>query len=216
MSCILVITGCKKPSEPIASRDPVNATSAASESIPSFPAPTQIQQQDCLSAAKKALSSQAKVLRCGAFNSPGVQEVVAVLPANFPTKNGDGVAIRKMVILRKEPSGWRLALTAAREVRNEAGYVGLNYIDDYSHYFGYWLTLSDTRPDGTKAMLIDLLDIEKADGTSEASSTEFAWNPKVGRYQEWAYDQDPQGFRREIKNPPHWKPGVELPAATSK
>jgi len=169
-----------------------------------------------LSAAKKALGTEVKVVRCGALNTPAVQEVVAVLQANFPPHPGNGVAIRKMEILRKEKSGWRISLTATKEVKNEAGYVGLNYIDDYSHYFGYWLTLSDTRSDGTKAMLIDLLDIEKADGSSEASSTEFAWNPEVGRYQEWAYDQDPEGFRPEIKNPPHWKPGVKLPAAPSK
>jgi hypothetical protein len=210
--CILVIAGCKKPTEQIASGDPVHAASVASESIPNLPAPTQIQQQDCSSAAKNALGSQAKVLRCGTFNSPDVQEVIAVLPANFPTKDGSGIAIRKMMILRKEPMGWRVAVTAAREIQNEAGYVGIDYIDDYFHYYGYWLTFSDAHSNDVGLMIIDLLDIEKGDGSSEAASTEIAWNPKVGRYQEW----HPDGFQPEVKNPPHWKAGVKLPATHPK
>jgi hypothetical protein len=152
-------------------------------------------------------------VRCGELNTPGIQEVIAVLPYKLPPSKGDSIPIRKLVILRKEPSGWRTSLTAAREVKNEAGYIGLDYIDDDFHYFGFWLTISDAHLNGAKEMLIDLLDIENADGSSEASSTEFAWNPAVGRYQEWAYDQDPERFRTEIKNPPHWKPGVKLPFA---
>ena len=162
------------------------------------------------------MGPHSEVLKCGALNTPGTQEVVAILPASFPPRKGIGIAIRKMLILRKERSGWRTALTAAREIRNEAGYVGIDYIDDYFHYFGYWLTITDTRSDGAKAMDIDLVDIENADGTSEASSTEIAWNPVAGRYQEWAYDQNPAGFRSEISNPPHWKPGVKLPTTPSK
>jgi hypothetical protein len=118
-----------------------------------------------------------------------------------------------MAILRKEPSGWRTSLMAAREVQNEAGYIGLDYVDDDFHYFGYWLTISDEHLGNAKEMLIDLLDIENADGSSEAASTEFAWNPVVGRYQEWAYYQNPEGFKAEIKNPPHFKGGVMIPPA---
>lgn len=63
---------------------------------------------------------------------------------------------------------------------------------------------------------MDLVYIERADGGSDADGTNIAWNPAVGRYQECAYDQDPQGFRTEIKNPPHWKHGVKLPSTPPK
>ena len=169
------------------------------------------QKRDCLITARKALGTQAKVLRCGELNTPGVSEVVAVIPAKYPHAQDTYLTIWKMVILRHENSGWKTVLTASREIKNEAGYVGLDYIDDYFHYMGYQLSLSDELPDHTKALVVDLVDIERPDGGSDQTSVEVAWNPAVGRYQEWAYFQDPQGFRPEIKDPPHWKPGVKLP-----
>jgi hypothetical protein len=204
--CLLSITGCKKDShKQIKSPDPVQSSPS-----PASSATTQ-QQKECLAAAQKALGVQAQVVRCGELNTPGIQEVIAVLPYKLLPSKADSIPIRKMAILRKEPSGWHTSLTAAREVQNEAGYVGLDYIDDDFHYFGYWLTISNEHLDNATELLIDLLDIENADGSSEAASTEFAWNPAVGRYQEWAYDQNPEGFKPEFKNPPHFKGGVMIP-----
>ena len=165
--------------------------------------PTQGQQQECLAAARHALGMKAQVLRCGEPNTPGVLEAVAVLPAKYPHGPEFYLAIWKMVILRHEASGWRTALTASREIQNEAGYVGLEYIDDYSRFMGYQLRLSDKRSDDVRAFDADLFYIERADGGSDQSSTEIAWNPAVGRYQEWEYGGDPVGFRPEVKNPPH-------------
>jgi hypothetical protein len=157
------------------------------------------------------LGTKAQVLRCGELNTPGVQEVVAVLPAKYPQSPDNYSAIWKMVILRRELSGWRTELTASREVQNDAGYIGLDYIDDSFRFMGYQLNLSGERSDKTRALDIDLFYIERADGGSDASSTNIAWNPAVGRYQEWY----PEGFRPEIKNPPHWKDGDKLPATPS-
>jgi hypothetical protein len=75
-------------------------------------------------------------------------------------------------------------------------------------YYGYRLRLSDTRSDDKKAFDVDILDIEYADGTSEEVSTEIAWNPAVGRDQEFTVNRDPEGFQPEIKNPPRRRPGV--------
>ena len=174
-------------------------------------ATTEEQQQDCLDAARQSLGVKAQVLRCGELNTPGVQEVLAVLPAKYPRGGYSGLPIWKLVILRHEGSGWRRALVASRDIQNEAGYVGADYIDDYFHFMGYQLNLADSRSDGKKAFDVDLVCIERPDGGSDQTSVEIAWNPVVGRYQEWAYGQDPEGFRPEIKNPPHWKPGVKLP-----
>lgn len=210
--CQLVMAGCKQNSpQQIQSRSPVSSSPG-----PVLAVPSQQQQHDCLVAAKKALGAKAEVVKCGEINTPGIQEAIAVVPGKFPSGTREGLPILKLVILRHEPSGWRTVLTADRQFQNEVGYIGLDYIDDYYHFYGYWLTFSHASSNGKNAMIIDLLDIENADGTSEASSTEIAWNPAVGRYQEWAYYQDPEGFRPEIKNPPHWKPGVKLSSTPSK
>jgi hypothetical protein len=34
---------------------------------------------------------------------------------------------------------------------------------------------------------------------------EIGWNATVGRYQEFSVDQEPEGFKPELKNPPHRK-----------
>jgi len=207
--CLFSIAGCKKDS---------HKQVASPQSVQSSPSPVSSasnpQQTDCLAAARKALGIRAQVVRCGELNTPGIQEVVAVLPAKYP--GYPGMAIWKMVILRQEPSGWHIALTAARDIQNEAGYVGLDYIDDDSKFMGYQLDFSDKQLDKQKGLDFFLTYIERADGGSEQSGIEIAWNPASGRYQEWAYGQDPEGFKPEIKNPPHYKGGVMIPPAPPK
>ena len=156
------------------------------------------------------------LLKCGELNTPGVQEVVAILPAKYPHNQGKDVPIWKLVILRHEPSGWQTALTAARQIQNEAGYIGIDYIDDYFQFMGYQLGFREEDTGQQKTFGIMLTGIERTDGGSDQTSTEIAWNPAVGRYQELEYGQDPEGFQREIKNPPHWRPGVKLPSTPSR
>jgi hypothetical protein len=172
-------------------------------------------QQDCLVAARAALGLHAQVLKCGELNTPDIQEVVAVLPATYPHSRGPDVPIWKLVILRHEPSGWQTALTAARQIQNQEGYIGIEYIDDYFRFMGYQLGFRDEDQGQERTFGIVLTYIERTDGGSDQTSTEIAWNPAVGRYQELEYGQDPEGFQMEIKNPPRWKPGVKLPSKPS-
>ena len=44
-------------------------------------------------------------------------------------------------------------------------------------------------------------------GVPEGAPIEIAWNSKVGRYQEYAANEDPVGFKPELKNPPHIRTG---------
>lgn len=162
------------------------------------------------------LGPQSKVLKCGALNNADVQEVMAIVPAGLPPRSGGEVAILKPAILQRQGSDWRPILQISRNIQNTSGYVGIDYIDDYSPFYGYWLRMSDTRSDGKKAFDIDVTWIDYADGTTESSGTEIAWNPAVGRYQEFEINRDPEGFHAEIKNPPHWKPGVKLPSTPGK
>lgn len=139
--CLLSLAGCKK-----ASRKQITTPQPVQSSPNPVSSATTQQQQDCLVAARKALGIKAQVVRCGELNTPGVQEVIAALPAKYPPGDYSELAIWKMVILRHEPSGWRTALTASREIQNEAGYIGLEYIDDYFHFMGYQLSFWDEQP----------------------------------------------------------------------
>jgi hypothetical protein len=159
------------------------------------------------------LGIHAQVLRCGELNTPGIQEVVAVLPAKYPSSSGSSLKIWKLVVLRHEPSGWRTALTASREIQNEAGYIGLEYIDDGFDFMGYQLNLSDEDTHGKKTFDIYLIYIERPDGGSDQIGIDIAWNPAVGRYQEVPLGEDSDSFKPEIKNPPHFRGGVMIPAA---
>jgi hypothetical protein len=207
-TCLVNLSACSNSSIQKSSQ-PAFASTKTEENALHSSVNSEQQDEECRGAARKALGSSVIVVKCGELNSPGVLEVLAALKADFSSRP-TSIAIRKMVILRKNPSGWHTSLTVGREIRNEAGYVGIDYIDDYYHFHGYWLTLSE-KPLGPKAGLsFSLLNTDSADGSSEQVSTEIAWNPNVGRYQEWTYFKDPAGFASEIKHPQHWKPGVKL------
>jgi hypothetical protein len=118
--------------------------------------------------------------------------------------NAEGLAVSQLAILRHEPSGWRVVLTASKEVQNEAGYVGIDYIDDSSPNFGYRVLFPDQRDDGKKVFSISLSYMRK-DGNTDGIPLEISWDSAVGRYREFGVNSDPPGFKPEIKNPPHLK-----------
>jgi hypothetical protein len=204
---LLTVTGCKKDShKQVTSTQPVQSPTSPVSSA------TIQQQKECLAEAKKALGIHAQVLRCGELNTPGIQEVVAVLPAKYPPSSDTSLKIWKLVILRHEPSGWRTALTASREIQNEAGYVGLEFIDDDTKFMGYQLRLRDERSDESTVFAVNLIYIESADGGSDQVGIQIAWNPAVGRYQEVPLEgEGSENFKPEIKNPPHFRGGVMIP-----
>lgn len=205
---MLSVAGCKKNSP---QQTPPRGT-VTSSSNPVSSALNQ-QQKECLAEAQKALGMKAQVVRCGELNTPGIQEVVAVIPAEYPPSSDTSLKIWKLVILRHEPTGWRTVLTASREIQNEAGYVGLEFIDDDFKFMGYQLRLRDERPDESTVFAVNLIYIESADGGSDQVGIEIAWNPAVGRYQEVPLEGDgSENFKPEIKNPPHFKGGVMIPS----
>jgi hypothetical protein len=204
--CVTIPTGCKKNASP---RDLQSGSDVRRSALQSSnPDAAQNRQRECRDEAKISLGTEAEVVRCGELNTPGILEVVAVLPAKFPPSKETGLTIQKLVILRREPTGWRTALTAFKDIQNDAGYVGIDFIDDTSPSFGYRVDFSDQKG----GFGISFLYIENANGADSGWPIEVDWNPDVGRYQEWAFGQNPEGFRPEIENPPHWKPGLKLPS----
>jgi len=160
--------------------------------------------QSCSRAAKAALGSAAKILKCGDLTGQRSLEAVAAIPLKqYPTTD-DGVAVSRLVVLLRQNTKWMVVLSADRKnwIRNTAGYIGIDFIDDSADFVGYRVTFSNEDvPAGAKFTI--WLSYLSPTGRSEGVATEIKWNRSVRRFQEYRETQDPAGFRSEIKNPPH-------------
>jgi hypothetical protein len=162
------------------------------------------QMLDCLKAGKDALGDHAEVLKCGELNSPGVLEVVAALRKHVHGKGSGDIFVSRLVILRREGPIWKDALDLARQIRNSHGYVGVDFIDDLSSFWGYAVQFHDHRADGEKSFVISLAYMATEKDKDELP-VDISWDQTVGRYREFSASSEPVGFRTEIENPPHRK-----------
>jgi hypothetical protein len=161
--------------------------------------------EECLEAARKILGEHAEIVKYGTFNEGSTQEAVVVLRKEHGQIKGQvGLAVSKLVILRHEATGWKVALTVSKQIQNGAGYVGIDYIDDSAPYYGYQVRFSDQRDDGKKAFTLNLSYLSR-NGSTEGIPLEISWDNTVGRYREFGVNSDPPAFKPEIKNPPHRK-----------
>jgi hypothetical protein len=159
--------------------------------------------QSCLKAAKELLGPTASVLKCGHLAESNALEVVAGAKLAQFKETRDSVLVSKLAVLRLNGSAWNAELTADKNwMRNNIGYVGLEFVDDSFQIYGYRVSFSDHRSDDVTDFTI-WLQYLNGDGTAEGISTEISWNPSVGRFQEFAYGEDPESFRPEVINPRH-------------
>lgn len=199
--CLISFSGCWKKGSQEAPSD--NSLTSAQD--------VQQTYQQSLAAGKKALGQRAEIVKQGAFNTPSVPEAVAVVRADqIPANNGQGLAVSQLAILRRESSGWKVVLTVSKEVQNDAGFVGIDYIDDSSPYYGYRVLFPDQRDDGKRVFTMSLSYMAK-DGSTIGIPLEISWDSSVGRYREFGINSDPPGFKPEIKNPPQLKTGGPAP-----
>lgn len=162
------------------------------------------QMLDCLKAGKDALGDHSDVLKCGEFNSPGVLEVVAALRKHVHGNDSGDIFVSRLVILRREGPIWKTALDSARQIRNSHGYVGIDFIDDVSPFWGYAVQFHDHRADGEKSFVISLAYMATEKDKDELP-VDISWDQTVGRYREFSANSEPVGFKAEIGNPPHRK-----------
>jgi hypothetical protein len=198
---VMFLNGCSKP--PVAGDGPKAASTSRSE----IAAATQAESRECLDAAHKILGPHGEVVRCGHLVGDASLEALAVVRLKNSDKrkqNADsGLKVSRLAILRKGTSKWSVELDASDHIRNPAGYIGIDFIDDSAGFFGLEASIWDQRPDDTPGLTIYLYDIDP-NGDSVGSGVAISWNPAVGRFQEFAAHQEPEGFRMEIKDPPHW------------
>jgi hypothetical protein len=160
--------------------------------------------QDCFDAVKKVLGTDGQVAKYGHLVGQKSVEVVAYTRIKKFKQNSEGVPISKLVVLQKNNSHWDVVLNVSKEIKNPFGYIGLDYIDDSQDYPGFRVSFSDHRSDGVRAFVILLFYIG-TNGEIEGIPTEVSWNGMVARFQEFSVNEAPEGFKPELKNPPHIK-----------
>jgi hypothetical protein len=157
----------------------------------------------CLNAAKKALGSDAEVLKCGHLTGTQVLETVAAVPLKPFQKTSDGVPVSRFSVLRRETSEWVSELTADdHPLRNPSGYLSVDFIDDSDKYGRYRVSFYDEGSHKVPGFTIAVFYLSP-DGHNEGVPVEIRWNPSVRRFQEYTENQDPGGFQPENKNPKH-------------
>lgn len=174
---------------------------------------TEVSSAACLDEARKVVGPDAEVVKCGRLT--GDSSLVAVAVAKLgPVKGKEtaknkkdvdgGVNVSRLVILRELGAEWRAELDVSSQIRNPSGYVATEYINDSEVSYGYRAFIRDQRPDQPLGLTIEVISLDR-NGQWEGSPVEIRWNPAVGRFQEFAANEEPEGFRSEIKNPPHRK-----------
>jgi hypothetical protein len=159
-------------------------------------------QGECAEAARRAIGQGAAVLKCGFLNEPGVLEVVAGLKRQPQRATDKRILVSKLVLLRREPSRWRTALTASKQIQNEQGFIGIDFIDDSAPFWGYSVQFKNHRADDKAGFVLSLAYMATSKDDSEVP-VDISWNLAVGRYQEFSMNYEPIGFKPELKNPPH-------------
>jgi hypothetical protein len=160
------------------------------------------EQKACVTAAREKLGPDAAVLRCGHLSDSGALETLAVVKLASIAGQGNCVAVSRLAVLRHDGTEWKAELEADQQIKNPEGYIGLSYIDDSYKVRGYCLTVTDRRTGSREPFSIALGYITK-NGRFEGVPVYIGWNSKVGRYQEFAGNDDAAGFNSEVKHPRH-------------
>jgi hypothetical protein len=193
---VLVLWSCAKPVPHVdASPNPENS---AGKEDPADP------PRDCVEVVRQILGPQAEIVKYGNLDNPSVPEAVAVIRLRRTLDGAAETPISQAVILRRSTAAWKPALRIGKQITNEAGYIGIDYVDDSYDFHGYRFVLHDRRPDGGRGLTVELSYLNSG-GEIDGIPIVISWNEKVGRYQEYTSNQDPPGFRSELKSPPHIK-----------
>jgi len=161
------------------------------------------QAQSCLEAAAKALGPEAVVLKCGHLSGTDALETAAAVRLKQFRSTADGIPVSRLVVLRKDNSEWCVELAVdGQSMRNDSGYIEeLSSIS--GTFIGYRASFSDRGSDDADEVGFTIwLYFLHVGGRNEGLPLQISWNRSAGRFQEFAYDDDPKQFKPEIKNPP--------------
>lgn len=167
--------------------------------------------QSCLEAAKKALGPDAEILKCGHLTGTDALEVVGAIRLTQFRATADGVPVSKLIVLQQQESRWVTELTADENaIRNPAGYIGVDFIDDSDKFSRYRVSFYDKDSHQVPGFTLAVFYLSP-DGHNEGIPVEISWNPSVERFQEYTENHAPPGFQPENKNPPHIRTRKPVP-----
>jgi hypothetical protein len=156
---------------------------------------------------KEVLGPDAEIVKYGRLNGTNTVEAVGIVKIKGLALNGEGIPVSQLAILRLDPR-WRLVLRASEDwIKNDAGYVGIDFIDDSFRISGYRAKLSNQTTDGEAGFMLDLSFLLPGGESDEGTPIRIAWNAAVGKYQEVVSNDGPVEFKPEIRQPPHRRPG---------
>jgi hypothetical protein len=133
----------------------------------------------------------------GNANDPGGVTVVKIRPGK-----DQRLLVKDLAVLRWVGNDWKPVIRASKWITNDAGYIGIDYIDDSFRFYGYEAQVADVRSDGKSGFVL-LLSYLTRSLDREGIPIEIAWNPLIGRFQEFSTNEEPEGFKLELKNSPH-------------
>ena len=161
-----------------------------------------VQQQECLKAAQRVLGPRARLLKCGELNQTGILESIAAIPVKPKSHVVQGIFATDLIILRGSHGDWKTALRASRLIQNDAGYIGIDYIDECSPFWADHIEFWSQRPDGHAGLVVSI-QWRGFENDTDPMPTDISWDNAIGRYREITAD----GFQSEVKKPPHECPG---------
>lgn len=172
------------------------AGSAGGPSQKATSSPVEVRR--CSIAARKSLGNSAIVLKCGHLTGRPKLETIAAVPLNGVKQRSGSVAVRHLVILKQTSRRWVTELRVNEQIKNPAGYIG-KFLSPPGSSKGYYTSFDDHRSDGSAGFVVYLAEIDEQ-GEAEWP-LQISWNPIAERFQLYAGDEDPVGFRTEVQRP---------------
>ena len=158
-------------------------------------------REHCAAAAANLLKGRIKIVGLGPLGDTREESTfkcLAVLPFGEQPTN-DRLLIKRGVILEFRDGKWEPILNIHETVRNQAGHLGIDYIDP-SAQFGYAISTGRRRTDNVTRFTL-MLTYLNSKRQPEGLPIEISWNPEVGRFQEFA-PSEPGEYQSELANPP--------------
>jgi hypothetical protein len=163
-------------------------------------------RESCLQAARKMLGPGGEVLKCGHLNNATTLETIIATRVPGLKDDKHGISVSRLLVLRRNKSQWDIELTVDKEIKNSAGFIGVNFIDD-SHPCPYYRVnfsdqgakWGDRSPSLFTMVLVSITQQGKVD--EDDLGLGIGWNPAVGRFQE--IEPNGEEFAFEKKTPKH-------------
>jgi hypothetical protein len=112
-------------------------------------------------------------MKYGDLNRTGTPEAIAGVRLRRFADKANGIPLISLAVLRRIGNSWIPVLRGDRQVRNEAGYIGIDYVDDRFAFYGYRILLTDRRSDGSVGFTIALTYMDRMGSPERCSDGSF-------------------------------------------